>query len=143
MKWMDNDDIGSAPSPGGGDPGSTLDQRSSNTENRRNILLRWDCVPLHTDGRFEMGMRSTLRDIENDYLVGSWTDGDWMAVEGFDEFFTYKGAHPCGLRDEPGDKRGRFSTRPGCGPSTDHGYRAGGGGITNPRSYLDLFPART
>ncbi|MCB0813919.1 MAG: outer membrane beta-barrel protein, partial [Flavobacteriales bacterium] len=80
VKWMDNDDIELSTLTEVSDPGSTLDQRSSNTENERNILLQWDYVhPFHKDGRFEMGMRSTLRDIENDYLVEQLDpDGDWM-----------------------------------------------------------------
>ena len=143
VKWMDNDDIELSTLTEVSDPGSTLDQRSSNTENERNILLQWDYVhPFHKDGRFEMGMRSTLRDIENDYLVEQLDpDGDWMAVEGFDEFFTYKEHIHAGYV-MAGDKHGRFSYQAGLRAEyTDLATELVESGITNPRSYLDLFPS--
>ncbi|MCB0785939.1 MAG: TonB-dependent receptor family protein, partial [Flavobacteriales bacterium] len=143
VKWMDNDDIELSTLTEVSDPGSTLDQRSSNTENERNILLQWDYVhPFHKDGRFEMGMRSTLRDIENDYLVEQLDpDGDWMPLEGFDEFFTYKEHIHAGYV-MAGDKRGRFSYQAGLRAEyTDLATELVESGITNPRSYLDLFPS--
>ena len=69
---------------------SSLLQRSENTEDERNLLLQSDYVlPYGTDGKFEAGVKSTFRLINNDYLVEEWNNDIWTALDNFNNHFIY------------------------------------------------------
>src|SRR5690606_33497126 len=54
---------------------STVNQRATNTENERNMLLQADYVrPFGQKGKLEAGVKSTLRVIDNDFLVEQMSD---------------------------------------------------------------------
>ena len=70
---------------------TTVDQRSSNTENERNVLFQADYVkPFRQRGKIEAGLKSTLRVIDNDFLVEQLTDeSTWETVGEFDNNLVY------------------------------------------------------
>src|SRR5690606_38826163 len=52
-----------------------IDQRASNTENERNVLFQLDFVkPFGQRGKIEAGAKSTLRVIDNDFIVEPLSD---------------------------------------------------------------------
>src|SRR5690606_7340820 len=68
-----------------------IDQRASNTENERNVLFQLDFVkPFGQRGKIEAGAKSTLRVIDNDFLVEQLTDeSTWETVGEFDNRMVY------------------------------------------------------
>lgn len=94
VQWQDNDDnedaeitqttnslVGSTP----------LLQRSSNQEDEANWLFQTDYIhPFGNGMKVETGAKSTLRTIENNYLVEERNpEGDYMPIPGFDNGFLY------------------------------------------------------
>ncbi|MDF9796605.1 ferric enterobactin receptor [Catalinimonas alkaloidigena] len=71
-----------------GDPDEL--QRSYNYETEKQLLLQADYVyPFGAEGKFETGIRNTLRDITNDFLVTAQQDDAWIPLEGLDNDFYY------------------------------------------------------
>lgn len=67
-----------------------LNQRSNNDEGQKNWSLQLDYIhPISKDGKFETGLRGTLRDITNDYLVEELADGTWLNLENLSNNFIY------------------------------------------------------
>lgn len=67
-----------------------LFQRSNNDEGNRNLQIQVDYVrPFSKDGKFELGYRSSFRDITNDFLVEELDDQEWKALEGLSNNFIY------------------------------------------------------
>ncbi len=65
-------------------------QRSDNYETEKQLLLQADYVyPFGEKGKLEAGIRSTLRDITNDFLVTELQEQEWVALEGLDNDFYY------------------------------------------------------
>ncbi len=65
-------------------------QRSDNYETEKQLLLQADYVhPFGTKGKFEAGIRNTLRDITNDFLVTEFREQAWVPLEGLDNDFYY------------------------------------------------------
>lgn len=117
-------------------------QRSDNKESERQFILQADYIhPFGKEGKFEAGMRSSFRDIDNDFLVQEFADDQWVPLAGLSNNFQY---------DENifaayliyGNKLGKFSWQLGLRPEysqvttlllqTDE---------INDRSYLNLFPS--
>lgn len=68
-----------------------LTQRSQHREGERNIIAQLDYVkPFSKDGKFELGGRSGLRNISNDYLVETLLDNDWTPLAGLTNNVIYK-----------------------------------------------------
>lgn len=117
-------------------------QRSNNEELSDQLIFQTDYVlPFGEEGRFEAGLRTSIRNIDNDYLVEEFLDSEWQSLEGLSNDFRY---------DENisaaylilGNKIGKFSWQVGLRPEysristkllqTDE---------VNDRDYLNLFPS--
>lgn len=75
-----------------GQPDVTSDylQRSDNYETENQLLLQADYVyPFSKDGKLEAGIRNTLRDITNDFLVTEQVENQWIPLPGLDNEFFY------------------------------------------------------
>jgi outer membrane receptor protein involved in Fe transport len=67
-----------------------LIQRSDNDEEQKNWLFQLDYVkPLGEDHKYEFGLRSTIRQIGNHYLIEELRDEDWINLEGLSNDFDY------------------------------------------------------
>ncbi|MGK7395474.1 MAG: TonB-dependent receptor domain-containing protein [Candidatus Cyclobacteriaceae bacterium M3_2C_046] len=65
-------------------------QQSINYETEKQLLLQADYVyPFSQEGKMEAGIRNTLRDITNDFLVTELIDGQWLSLPGLDNDFFY------------------------------------------------------
>jgi len=69
----------------------TLNQRSGNKEGQENVVFQVDFKkPLKgEDHKFELGMRSGLRTISNNYLVEQQVDSQWETVANLSNNFNY------------------------------------------------------
>ena len=98
LKWMDNSeaersdfeerqtDVHLSPIDN-----AILEQRSRNKESDRNFLLQLDySTPLGKDGKFESGLKTTLRRIHNDYLVEENSGSQWSPINAFSDQFDYR-----------------------------------------------------
>ncbi|MCB9041592.1 MAG: TonB-dependent receptor [Lewinellaceae bacterium] len=126
------------------EPDGTPDllQRSDNKESERQFILQADYVhPLGKNGKFEAGLRSSLRNIDNDYLVTEFTDDEWITLEGLSNNFQYdENIHAAYLMY--GNKLGRFSWQLGLRPEYSQvTTRLLQTDEVNDRSYLNLFPS--
>ena len=83
---LDQREVFSAPRPD-----ALLTQRSNNSEGTRMWLFQADYEqPLKgKDHKYELGLRSSLRDIDNDYLVEELADTDWKTLPDFTNVFEY------------------------------------------------------
>jgi len=71
--------------------GTVARQRSSNTENERNVFFQADYVqPFSETGKFETGLRGSLRVIENEFLVEVENNfSEWDILSGFNNALEY------------------------------------------------------
>lgn len=59
-------------------------QESNNAESEKQYLFQIDYVnPISADGKFELGVRSSIRDIRNDYEVNEFDDNIWQPLLDF------------------------------------------------------------
>ncbi|QJW92381.1 TonB-dependent receptor [Spirosoma taeanense] len=130
--------------PDGGASGvPNLLQRSLNDETEKQFLLQVDYVkPFGKEGKLEAGLRSSSRDMTNDYSVREQaSDGLWRPLPGLTNDFLYEeNIHAAyGIL---GNKMRKFSYQ--------MGVRAEWTGVTttlkqtndvNPRQYANLFPS--
>ena len=117
-------------------------QRSSNTEDERNIIAKSDYIqPVGKDGKFETGVRGSIREIENFYSVDIDSVGSWENLDDFTNQLEYleniyaaygmfsnkfkKLSYQFGLRVEYTNIETRLIK------TNDY----------NPREYLNLFPS--
>ncbi len=124
------------------DADAILLQRSDNTENESNWLFQTDYVhPIGEDGRLEMGVRATLRQIENNFAVEQFDEEAWGLLPGFFNDLAYSEDILASYLTW-GDDLGKFSYQTGL--------RLEYTGITtelkltnesNPREFLNLFPS--
>ncbi len=73
-------------------PNGTADllQRSRNDEGNGNLQFQVDYTqPFAKNGKYELGYRSSFRNITNDYLVEEFDDIAWAPLEGFNNNFIY------------------------------------------------------
>ncbi|WKN30358.1 TonB-dependent receptor [Porifericola rhodea] len=65
-------------------------QHSDNYETEKQLLLQADYVyPFAQEGKMEAGIRTTLRDITNDFLVSEQGEQGWIPLPGLDNEFYY------------------------------------------------------
>ncbi len=73
-----------------GSPKPDLIQRSVNQEGQNSWLLQFDFSrPLGKDHKYETGLRSSIREIDNDYLVEEMRDGSFVNLVGLSNNFRY------------------------------------------------------
>jgi outer membrane receptor protein involved in Fe transport len=67
-----------------------LVQRSDLVETNDNLVVQADYTrPVLSDGRLEVGYKSSIRNINNDYVVEEIQDGDWAELPGLTNQFDY------------------------------------------------------
>lgn len=117
-------------------------QNSYNYESERQYLLQADYVhPFGKEGVVEGGLRSSLRDMDNDYILTEQKDGVWQTLPGFDDRFLYlENIHA--VYGIFGNKQGRFSYQFGLRAElTDIETELVEADSVNARRYANLFPS--
>ena len=122
-------------------------QESNNAESEKQWLFQLDYVnPISKDGKFELGVRSSIRDIRNDYAVNEFDDNLWQPLLDFrgnplsNNFLYDEDIHA--VYAIIGDKKGKFSYQLGLRGELSHV-------VTelietneiNDRNYFNLFPS--
>lgn len=125
-----------------------LYQTSLNDEFEKTYLAQLDYVrpvvsgKLLNDGKFETGLRTSFRDMINDYLVQQRNeDGSFVTLDGLDNVFLYQeNIHAAYVI--VGDSRGKLSYQAGLrGEYTDIETILEKTNESNPRKYANLFPS--
>lgn len=119
-------------------------QRTTNREDEESFLFQTDYVdPFGKKGKWETGVKASLRTINNDYLVETRpTDGqDWTTFRDFDNQFEYT-ENIYAAYAMAGNETKRFSYQGGLRLEyTDLKTELFKTGETNPRTFLNLFPS--
>jgi ferric enterobactin receptor len=118
-------------------------QKSINVESEKQYLVQVDYTkPFATSGRFETGVRSSLRKMDNDFWVRELDeDGIFQTVNGLDNVFLYD-ERIAAAYAILGNKNGRFSYQAGLRSEwTDVETVLEESGEKNPRKYHNLFPS--
>lgn len=123
---------------------SDLLQRTSNREDEQSFLFQTDYVdPFGNDGKWETGVKATLRTINNDYLVETRPNeaSGWTVYRDFDNALEYI-ENIYAAYAMAGNEVGRFSWQGGLRLEyTDIRTELKKTNETNPRSFLNLFPS--
>lgn len=125
------------------DESKALFQKSLNDEYENQYLVQVDYVrPIGKDGKFETGIRSSFRDMVNDYVVTEKNvDGSFSVVPGLDNYFIYK-ENINGAYVIYGNKKRKFSWQGGLrAEHTDVNTILRDTDEENPRNYFNLFPS--
>lgn len=119
-----------------------LEQRSDNEEKERLILGQMDYIrPFAREGKFEAGLRASIREINTDFQVEELANGIWEQLPSFTNEFIYD-ENIYAAYAIVGNKFGRFSVQLGVRAElTDVNTRLIETGEENPRDYLNLFPS--
>ena len=118
-------------------------ERSLNDEYENQWLFQADYVkPLGAEGKFETGLRSSFRDMVNDYLVTRQAaGGSFEPVAGLDNVFNYD-ENILAVYGILGNKKERLSYQGGLRAEwTDVTTTLEKTSEVNPRNYLNLFPS--
>lgn len=118
-------------------------QKSPNDEFEKQWLFQVDYTkPISKEGKFEMGLRSNFRNMENDYLVtGKNAAGDFVPLPGLDnDFFYHENINAAyGIL---GNKSKKISYQAGLRAEwTDVKTTLAETHQVNPRKYMNLFPS--
>ncbi len=143
-KWIRSDDTEKSDLYQESDNGDLpISQRTSNTEDEENFLIQTDYVhPFGKKGKFETGLKSTMRTIENDYTVEELDgDGNWFTLTNYDNHFIYQeNIHAAYVI--LGNQGKRFSYQGGVRAEySDIKTELVKTNESNPRSYLNFFPS--
>jgi outer membrane receptor protein involved in Fe transport len=125
--------------------GSDVDarQRSQNLEYEKQWLFQADYQhPFGNKGRLETGFKSTLRLVDNDFLVEEETAPDvWEPLEGFNNQFIYT-ENIYAAYFTAGEQWGDFSAKVGLRMEySDINTELVVTEEENPRAYVDFFPS--
>lgn len=123
--------------------GEKVLQNSINDEYENQYLIQVDYVqPFAKEGKFEAGLRSSFRDMTNDFIATQQNDqGVWEVLNDFDNIFVYvENIHAAyGIIGNEGDK---ISYQAGLRAEiTDVTTRLEETNEENPRDYTNLFPS--
>lgn len=118
-------------------------ERSINDEYEKQLLFQVDYTkPIGTGGKFETGLRSSTREMVNDYAVDRQnSSGEFVPLPGLDNIFEYdENIHAAyGILAHKGSK---FSYQAGLRAEwTDVKTTLRETGEENPREYVNLFPS--
>jgi len=119
-----------------------LIQTSANQEGQKSWLFQADYIhPIGEDHKFETGLRSSFRDITNDYIVEERIDGEFQQLAAFTNNFLYdENIHAA--YGTYGNKLGKFSYQFGLrGEYSFINTRLRQENIENERDYFNLFPS--
>ncbi|WP_425504288.1 TonB-dependent receptor domain-containing protein [Rhabdobacter roseus] len=118
-------------------------QRSLNDETERQLLFQLDYIqPFGKEGKFEAGLRSSFRNMVNDFTVVEQTEaGGWRPLPGLTNYFIYnENIHA--LYGIVGNKTGKISYQLGLRTElTDVTTTLRQTNEVNPRNYVNLFPS--
>lgn len=118
-------------------------QRSLNDEWEKQYLLQLDYVkPIGSEGKFETGLRTSFRNMVNDYVVSERNAaGSYVPLPGLDNIFEYdENIHAAYAI--LGNRNGKLSYQSGLRAEwTDVTTILRETGQRNPRSYGNLFPS--
>lgn len=118
-------------------------QKSLNDEYENQLIAQLDYVqPIGKDGKFETGLRSSFRDMVNDYIVTQRNEqGVFEPLPGLDNYFIYK-ENIHGVYGIIGNKTKKFSYQAGLrAEMTDVKTILQETNQSNPRQYANLFPS--
>ena len=145
FKWIENREVENARfSQTDFSIDSTGFQRSSNTENERNALVQIDYThPFSEKGKVEAGFKSTLRVIDNDFLVEQQDteDNSWFILPEFNNNLIYtENIHAAYLI--AGNEINRFSWQTGVrGELSDIAVELTETREKNFQNYFNIFPS--
>ncbi len=132
--------------PAGESPIPSLNQRSNNSESNSTWLFQVDFSrPLGDDHKFELGYRTSLRDITNDYIVEELVNDEFEVLlfngQLFDNNFRYdENIHA--VYGTYGNTFGNFSFQAGLRAElSDVTTIETNQNKVNERDYFDLFPS--
>lgn len=128
---------------GQADRSKDLYQTSLNDETEEQLLLQVDYVqPFAQEGKLEIGLRSSFRDMVNDYIVQERDEnGQMQTLPGLDNNFIYQ-ENIHGLYGILGNKQNKFSYQAGLRAEwTDIETILEKTQESNPRNYANLFPS--
>ncbi len=123
-----------------GDP--DIIQFSENAEGEKRAILSADYIhPFGKDGKFEVGLRTSYREIKNDFLVQEETDAGLAVINGLSNNFIYdEGVYA--VYAIYGNKAGKFSYQVGLrNEYSDVETLLLNNNEKNPRDYNNLFPS--
>lgn len=120
----------------------TIFQKAENIAEDRNWFLQTDYVhPFATDGKAEVGLRSTTRTVNNDYALEELQDGDWVVFPAFNNNLIYDERIHAGYV-MAGNKFNKFSVQAGLrGEYSDITTELTETNEVNHREYFNLFPS--
>jgi outer membrane receptor protein involved in Fe transport len=124
-------------------PNSDLLQTSLNDEYENQYLIQLDYVkPFSTDGKFETGLRTSFRNMENDFVVSEANEsGELIPLPGLDNIFLYN-ENILAAYGIWGTKSGDWSYQAGVRVEhTDVETILVETNERNPRNYTNLFPS--
>ncbi|SDC59616.1 Outer membrane receptor proteins, mostly Fe transport [Algoriphagus faecimaris] len=124
-------------------PGENLLQTSLNDEFENQYLLQLDYVkPLGSEGKFETGIRTSFREMENDFIVSQENEsGELLPLPGLDNIFLYN-ENILAAYGILGNKTGDFTYQAGLrAEHTDVETILAETNERNPRKYTNLFPS--
>jgi ferric enterobactin receptor len=122
---------------------NSLLQNSLNDEYEKQWLFQVDYVhPIGKEGKLETGIRSSFRDMVNDYVVNQKNDlGQWIVVPGLKNYFIYN-ENINAWYGILGNKTKKFSYQAGLRAEwTDVKTTLRETNEVNPRQYANLFPS--
>jgi ferric enterobactin receptor len=123
--------------------GSGLLQRSLNDETEKQLLVQMDYVhPFGEDGHLETGLRSSSRDMTNNFAVTQQAgDNSWLPIDSLTNNFLYvENIHS--LYGILGNKISKFTYQVGLRAEvTDVTTTLKKENEVNPRDYANLFPS--
>ncbi|WP_349630841.1 TonB-dependent receptor [Aquiflexum sp. TKW24L] len=126
------------------DPSQSLVQTSINDEFEKQYLIQIDYTkPIGTGGgKFETGLRSSFRNMENDFIVEEQNEnGDFFPIPWLDNIFLYE-ENIHALYGILGNKSNKFSYQGGLRAElTDVTTTLVKTNEVNPRNYINLFPS--
>ncbi len=124
-------------------PKGALTQTSLNDEYENQYLLQVDYTqPFATKGKIETGIRTSFREMENDYLVQEKQEsGIFKTIDGLDNVFLYD-ENILAVYGIVGNERAKWSYQAGIRAEyTDIETQLVETKESNPRSYTNLFPS--
>jgi len=124
-------------------PSRSLVQTSVNDEFEKQYLIQVDYVkPIGAEGKFETGIRSSFRNMENDFVVKEQNEqGEFEPMPGLDNIFLYR-ENIHALYGILGNKTKKMSYQGGLRTElTDIKTTLVKTNEENPRNYVNLFPS--
>jgi outer membrane receptor protein involved in Fe transport len=124
-------------------PAESLVQTSVNDEFERQWLFQLDYTkPISSEGKFETGIRSSFRNMENDFIVSEQIEsGEFVPFPGLEDIFLYQ-ENIHAVYGILGNKSNRLTYQGGLRAElTDVQTTMVIANEVNPRNYINLFPS--